>query len=177
MGTIGNSDKCQWNQKSMWHNRDSNPDLPLQKPVVLRTVPRIPPLISIFSAKEGISRLFVQNFCLTLPKRFVGESFCVSKKLSYRKFSCIRGGASRFCWIFFCVTVPKKIVREHFNVSENFGYRKISCIRRGYDFSFEFFCLTVPKKLVGEPCCVSTAFWYRNLSCLGGGSRCCQFFV
>ena len=39
MGTIGNFDKCQWNLKIMWHDRDMNPDLPLQNPVVLPTVP------------------------------------------------------------------------------------------------------------------------------------------
>ena len=39
MGTIWISDKCQWNHRNIWHDRDSNPNLPLQKPVVLPTVP------------------------------------------------------------------------------------------------------------------------------------------
>ena len=32
----------------------------------------IPPMISIFYEKEGVSRLFVQNFCVTVAKKFVG---------------------------------------------------------------------------------------------------------
>ena len=31
----GISDKCQWNHKNIWHDRDSNPDLLLENPVVL----------------------------------------------------------------------------------------------------------------------------------------------
>ena len=31
MGTIGISDKCQLNHKNIWSNRDSNPDLMLEK--------------------------------------------------------------------------------------------------------------------------------------------------
>ena len=38
MGTIGTSDKCQWNHKDIWRDRESNPDLPVQNPVVLPTV-------------------------------------------------------------------------------------------------------------------------------------------
>ena len=29
-GTIGDSDKCQWNFKNIWHDTDSNPDLLLE---------------------------------------------------------------------------------------------------------------------------------------------------
>ena len=34
-GTIGISDKCQWNHKNKWHDRDSDPDLLLENHVVL----------------------------------------------------------------------------------------------------------------------------------------------
>ena len=37
----------------------------------------IPPMISIFYEKEGVSRLFAQKFCFTGPKNFVGEQFSV----------------------------------------------------------------------------------------------------
>ena len=33
------SEECQWNHRNVWHDGDSNPDLPLQNPVVLPTVP------------------------------------------------------------------------------------------------------------------------------------------
>ena len=39
-----------------------------------------------------MSRFCVENFCLTVPKNFVGDPFCVSKKFLFRKFSCIGGG-------------------------------------------------------------------------------------
>ena len=31
--------RCQRNHKNIWHDLDSNPDLPLQNPVILPTVP------------------------------------------------------------------------------------------------------------------------------------------
>ena len=38
-----------------------------------------------------------KNFCLTVPKNFVGEHFGVSEKFGYRKILCIReGGVSSF---------------------------------------------------------------------------------
>ena len=47
MGTLGISDKCQGNHKNIWHDRDSNPDLLFENPVVLT------PLLSfIFEWKE-----------------------------------------------------------------------------------------------------------------------------
>ena len=40
-------------------------------------------MISIFYEKEGVSRLFVQNFCLTVPENLVEEPFCaVFQKIS-----------------------------------------------------------------------------------------------
>ena len=47
MGTIGISDKCQSNHKNIWHNRDSNPDLLLENPVVLTAL-----LSFVFEWKE-----------------------------------------------------------------------------------------------------------------------------
>ena len=49
----------------------------------------IPPLISIFYAKEDFP---LKIFCLTVPKKLVGEPFGVSEIFGYRKISCIRGG-------------------------------------------------------------------------------------
>ena len=73
-------------------------------------------MISIFYEKEGVSRLFVQTFCLTVPKNFVGERFSVSENLEYRKILRIRWGG---CHVSppktLCLTVPKKIVGESFS--------------------------------------------------------------
>ena len=62
--------------------------------------------------KRGVSRLFVQFFCLTVPKNFIGEHFGVSENFGYRKIFCIREGGGyhvsrrkllshsteKFCW-------------------------------------------------------------------------------
>ena len=68
-------------------------------------------------------------FCLTVPKIFVGEPFCVSQNFWYRKNLWIRGGGGDgggggvggggreyhdFLSNFFCLTVPKNFVREPF---------------------------------------------------------------
>ena len=37
--------------------------------------------IGIFHAKEVVLRFFVESFCLTVPKQFLEEPFCVSEKL------------------------------------------------------------------------------------------------
>ena len=57
------------------------------------------PLIYIFyeKKKRGYHDFPLKIFCLTVPKNFVGELFCVSENFCYRKFSCIGGGeVSRF---------------------------------------------------------------------------------
>ena len=41
--------------------------------------------------KQGISLFTVDFFCLTVPKNFVGETFCVSELFKYRKSLWIRG--------------------------------------------------------------------------------------
>ena len=101
---------------------------------------------------------FLWNFfCLTVPKKFVGESFSVSLISGIEKL-WIRGGREYrdFPSKIFCLTVPKNFVGEPFSVSlisgiENFyaseGYVTI------FDFLSKFFCLTVPKNFVGEPFC------------------------
>ena len=46
--------------------------------------------------KRGVSRLFVQNFCLTVPKIFLGEQFSSSEKLS-KKFFAWEGDITILC--------------------------------------------------------------------------------
>ena len=81
-------------------------------------------MISFFFEKEGVSRLFVQNFCLTLPKNFVGEQFSVSENFDYREIFFHEKGIPRFCVETFSLTVPKNFVGDPFCVSINFLYRK-----------------------------------------------------
>ena len=52
----------------------------------------IPPLISVVYA-EGYHYFLLKNFCLTVPKSFVEEPFCVSENFWYRKMLGIREGA------------------------------------------------------------------------------------
>ena len=103
-----------------------------------------------------------------VPKKFVGEHFCVSEKIRYRKILWIRGGVGRgrefhdFPLEICCLTVPKKFVWEPFDVSENFGYRKILCIRGGgvSRFSVDFFLShsTEAFRRRNLLCCVSEDF-------------------
>ena len=88
-------------------------------------------MISIFYEKEGVSRLFVPNFCLTIPKNFVGEQFSVSENFDYRKSFLLEKGISRFCVENFCLTVSRNVVGDPFCVSKKFLYRKFSCIGGG----------------------------------------------
>ena len=50
------------------------------------------PLISVLHAK-GYHDFQLKNFCLTAPKNFVEEPFCVSENFWYRKMLGIREGA------------------------------------------------------------------------------------
>ena len=122
--------------------------------------------IEIFLHEEGISRFSVKLVCLTVPKNFVGEPFCVSGNFGYRNILCIRRGY-HYSPLKFCLTVPKNFAGEPFNVSENFGYRKILCIRRGYHYSLEIFRLSAEKLRRGTLLCfkkipVSKLFMHRR---------------
>ena len=65
------SNKCQWNHKHIWHDRDSNPDLLFENPVVLT------PLLSFifeevgnFELKKKLKRPYwMNNFCCILHMR------------------------------------------------------------------------------------------------------------
>ena len=94
----------------------------------------IPPLISIFYAKETFrSRLFVQNFLSHSTEKFRwGTLRCIRKFWVAKNFMHQKGGYQVSSAKTFCHTVPKNFAREHFGVSENFVHRKILCIRRGY---------------------------------------------
>ena len=62
----------------------------------------IRPLISVLYAK-GYHDFPLKKFCLTVPKNFVEEPFCVLENFRYRKILGIREGAgiAIFCQICF----------------------------------------------------------------------------
>ena len=93
----------------------------------------IPLLISIFYAKEFLSRLFVQNFLSHSTEKFRwGTLRCIRKFRVAKNFMHQRGGYQVSSSKTFCHTVPKNFLREYCGASENFVHRNILCIRRGY---------------------------------------------
>ena len=82
--------------------------------------------------KGGVSRLSVENFCLTVPKIFVEEFFTVAV-ISGTGIVGIRrgGGVSRFSVEIFCLTVPKIFVGNFFTVALFSGIEKVWIIRGG----------------------------------------------
>ena len=105
---------------------------------------KIPGREKYFTHKRGGITIFCRSFCLTVPKNFIGEQFGVSKKIFYRKFSCIGGGASRFCRIFLSQrTETKNFVKEPFCFPEIFWYRKKLMDKRGLiaNFSRNFYVI------------------------------------
>ena len=71
-----------------------------------------------------------ENFCLTVPKIFVGELLNVALILGTEK-TWIKGGEYQvFPWKIFCFTVPKNFVRQLFSVAVISGTEK-TWIKRG----------------------------------------------
>ena len=79
---------------------------------------------------KGISHVSVSFFCLTLPKNFVRDPFCVSEKFWYRNILWIGREYHMFPSIFFRLTLPKNFVGgtprcfRTFLVSNNFIDKK-----------------------------------------------------
>ena len=84
-----------------------------------------------------------KSFCLTVPKVFVGVSFCISENLCYRKALWIRGGrtegVSNFPFELFYVIVPKNFVGESFSISRLSGIETFYAQEVLSGLSFEFF--------------------------------------
>ena len=75
------------------------------------------PLVAkkLMDKREGeVSRFPSKNFCLTVPKNFVGEPFSVSLISGIGKILCFRGLCHDFPSKIFCLTVPKHFVEEPF---------------------------------------------------------------
>ena len=96
------------------------------------------------------------NFCLTVPKIFVGEPFSVALISGIEKVWIGRGEYQDFPSENFCLTVLKISLGESFtvaliSVSEKVWIRRVGVSR----YSVEIFCLTLPKNFVGEPSTVA----------------------
>ena len=115
-------------------------------------------------ASEDYVTLSVELFCLTVPKNFVGKTFCAvfQKIFGSANFMDKKGGEFQdFPSKIFCLIVLKKFVGEPFRVSLISGIEEKFCLRGFYDdFPPKFFCLTVPKNFIEEPfCAVPEKFW------------------
>ena len=121
----------------------------------------IRPLISVLYA-EGYHDFPLKNFCLTVPKNFVEEPFCVSENFWYRKMLGIREGAgiTIFCQNYFVSQYrkflqgnPSVLCFRKFPVANKFMDKKGGGDYQ--DFPPKIFCLAVPKNFVGGPFSVS----------------------
>ena len=105
---------------------------------------------------KGISHVSVSFFCLTLPKNFVRDPFCVSEKFWYRNILWIGREYHMFPSSFFRLTLPKNFVGgtprcfRTFLVSNNFIDKKGRMVGVS-QLSIEKFCLTVPKTWLWNP--------------------------
>ena len=113
------------------------------------------PVAKKFLDKKGEYQISPSEFfCLTVPKKFLRESFSVALISGTEKVWIQRGSVKIFRGKFFSFTVPKSFVGEAFSVSLISGIEKIYA-SMGYvtifDFLSKVFCLTVPKIFAGEP--------------------------
>ena len=110
-------------------------------------------MFSILYEKDGVSRIFLQNFRLTVSKNFVGEQFSVSESFDSRKKFLHEKGRSRLCFEKFCFTVPKNFIGEIF-VLQKILVSKFFMHRRGrghHVFASNFMSQRTEKHLKGVP--------------------------
>ena len=114
-------------------------------------------ILKISKDRRGVGyHDFVDFFCLTLPKNFVEEQFCVSQS-GIQKFYGKEGGGREY-HIFLSKIFglsAEKFGMGTLSCVTNFGCRKNLCFRGlCHDFLSKFFCLTVAKKNVGTNRCI-----------------------
>ena len=102
--------------------------------------------------KWGVSRFSVENFCLTVPKLNVVESFTNAFFSGSEKVWIERGEYQGFPPKFFLSHIAEYFRRGVLYCCTNFGNGKRLDKREGgnQDFPSKIFCLTVPKDYVGE---------------------------
>ena len=132
----------------------------------------IPPRISIFYAKEGVSRLFVQNFLSHSTEKFRWGILRWVRKFRVAKNFMLKKGISLKSVKTLCLTVPINFVGEPFCVSKEFWYRKFSSQVGGklHAFVENFFHLRGPKKLrQGTILCFRKFLVGKNILWIRGG--------
>ena len=111
-----------------------------------------------------MSRSSFKIRCLTVPKNFVGENFCVSQNFWYRNFFWITrrrglGGLSRFPFKNFLSQSAKKLRRGTLLCFRKFQVTKNFLPKRGIlRFSKEELSLDSSEKL-----CRRTLLWFKKL--------------
>ena len=129
----------------------------------------IPPLISMFYAREGIAQFFVKNFLShTAEKIRRGTLRCFRKFLVSKNF-IHKKGISRLSVGNFLSHNTKKFHRRTQLFSENFWYRRILCKSGGITILSKTFWLTIPRKFHRRTQLFSENFWYRRILCISGG--------
>ena len=114
----------------------------------------------------GFVTIFFPNFCLTVPKKLVGQLFWFSEKIGNRKNLRILRGLHYYLLIFFRSTVPKKFVRKYFGVSERFRFRKFFMLREEgmyHNFLSKFFSHNTEKCRRGTLLCFRKIRVSKNL--------------
>ena len=101
-----------------------------------------------YKSERGVSRFSIENFCHTVPKKFVAERFGVSENFVHRKILCIRRGHHLTPLKNFSHTADK-ISRRTLLCFERILVSKIFKHRRGEVSRFcrNIFQLTGPKKI------------------------------
>ena len=115
--------------------------------------------------RGGCITNFCQCFCLTVPKKFVGQPFCVSENFVYRNILWIReeGCVSRFLSNSVSDSTKKNRRATLLCFRKNRVSKNLRIIRGLHYFLLIIFCLTLPKILVGEPFCFRKKRVSKNL--------------
>ena len=126
--------------------------------------------------KSVMSRFSVENLPLTVPKNFVGEAFCVSHNVWYRKTfrrrepDDERGSITIFCQKTFSDS-DERFVRGALMCFKKFqNSRKMSRIKEvlSITYSRRNCNIIVRNHNVEEPFCIPEIFVYQKILCLGG---------
>ena len=128
------------------------------------------PLLSfrILGIWETFMRItvFLQFFCLTVPKNFMRNHLMFQKvsKLRYRKKNWNKNGKSRFSVENFLAQTAERFrcgtiryIRK-VQLSKNFMPKRVISL-----FSIKYMSCLLPIKFVGEPLCVSESLGHRKL--------------
>ena len=123
------------------------------------------------------SQFLSKFFCLTMPKNFVGEPFCVvfQKFPAAKKFTDKREGeVSRFSGENFLSHSAEKVRKATLQGVTNFGYRKVLCFR-GLCHDFCRFSLSHSAEKFRSGtllCCVSENLRQPKTLWIRGGGGC-----